>query len=110
MSRSFNRYKDSRFDEPVVSPNDPNFTATDAPCGSRAKVEVMAQRHALGLPLHHPEDSSEFVTVEEKLKEAQQALVARSTQLSGEKESIIPAPLSPGSLNELKLAQIPTQP
>ena len=36
------------------------FCPTDAPPGSRAKVEVLAQRLRDGLPLWHPEDNTSY--------------------------------------------------
>lgn len=36
------------------------FFSTDAPAGSRAKLEVLADRVRKGLPLWHPEDRSDY--------------------------------------------------
>ena len=41
-----------------VGTND--FTATDAPAGSRAKIDMLAQRIQMGLPLWHPEDRGDY--------------------------------------------------
>lgn len=37
---------------------DDRFEPTDAPMGSKEKIEVLAQRAQLGLPLWHPHDRS----------------------------------------------------
>lgn len=36
------------------------FVATDAPAGSRAKLDILAERVMLGLPLWHPEDRTDY--------------------------------------------------
>jgi hypothetical protein len=36
------------------------FIPTDAPAGSRAKIDEMAQRIQMGLPLWHPEDRADY--------------------------------------------------
>jgi hypothetical protein len=36
------------------------FNGTDAPAGSRAKLDVLAQRVLRGEPLWHPEDRSDY--------------------------------------------------
>jgi hypothetical protein len=36
------------------------FIATDAPAGSNEKLEVLARRIAMGLPLWHPEDRHDY--------------------------------------------------
>jgi hypothetical protein len=110
MSRNTRRYIDkNNLGDPKVDDNDPNFTPTEAPCGSRAKVEVMAKRHALGLPLYHPGDSTEHISIDDKIKEMLEAFRNRLAQTNGSQKSTAPAPLSPSSLGELKLPQIPTQ-
>ena len=37
-----------------------DFIATDAPAGSRAKLEVLADRVRKGLPLWHPSDRCDY--------------------------------------------------
>ncbi len=37
-----------------------DFTATDAPAGSKAKLEILAERVRKGLPLWHPEDRRDY--------------------------------------------------
>jgi len=36
------------------------FVATDAPAGSKAKLEILAERVRKGLPLWHPEDRHDY--------------------------------------------------
>lgn len=36
------------------------FTPTDAPAGSRSKLDILAERVQLGLPLWHPEDRRDY--------------------------------------------------
>lgn len=36
------------------------FAPTDAPAGSQEKLEILARRIAMGLPLWHPEDRSDY--------------------------------------------------
>lgn len=42
---------------PVV---DDNFVPTSAPAGSAEKLDMLAQRILLGLPLWHPDDRSDY--------------------------------------------------
>jgi hypothetical protein len=37
-----------------------DFAATDAPAGSRAKLDVLAERVLRGEPLWHPDDRSDY--------------------------------------------------
>jgi len=37
-----------------------DYSATDAPAGSRAKLDVLATRVMRGEPLWHPEDRSDY--------------------------------------------------
>jgi hypothetical protein len=37
-----------------------DFAATDAPAGSRAKIDILAQRVMQGLPLWHSSDRSDY--------------------------------------------------
>lgn len=45
-------------DEDFQPQVDPRFEPTDAPMGSKEKIEVLARRAQLGLPLWHPKDRS----------------------------------------------------
>jgi len=47
-------------DQDFVPTMSDEFTATDAPAGSRAKLDVMAERVRKGLPLHHPDDRDDY--------------------------------------------------
>ena len=47
-------------DEDFVPAITPEFCPTDAPAGSSAKVEVLAERVRKGLPLWHPEDRCSY--------------------------------------------------
>ena len=38
----------------------PEFRQTDAPAGSRAKIDILAERVLRGLPLWHPEDRTDY--------------------------------------------------
>ena len=40
--------------------NDQMFEATEAPAGSRQKIEVLAERVRRGLPLWHPSDRCDY--------------------------------------------------
>lgn len=37
-----------------------DFVPTEAPAGSAAKLEVMAKRIEMGLPLWHPDDRADY--------------------------------------------------
>jgi hypothetical protein len=47
-------------DEDFSPATDEDFSATDAPAGSRAKIDVLAMRVMRGEPLWHPEDRSDY--------------------------------------------------
>jgi len=47
-------------DEDFVPAVTDEFGATDAPAGSRAKLDVLADRIRKGLPLWHPEDRCDY--------------------------------------------------
>ncbi len=38
----------------------PDFRHTDAPAGSRAKIDMLAERISRGVPLWHPKDRSDY--------------------------------------------------
>jgi hypothetical protein len=38
----------------------PEFGRTDAPAGSKAKIDILAERVLRGLPLWHDEDRSDY--------------------------------------------------
>jgi hypothetical protein len=47
-------------DEDFAPVESEEFSATDAPAGSRNKLEVLARRIEQGLPLWHPEDRPDY--------------------------------------------------
>ena len=47
-------------DEDFAPAESDEFAPTEAPAGSPEKLEVMAERIAMGLPLWHPEDRSDY--------------------------------------------------
>ena len=52
----FDEIMDTGNDEDFVPAVTDEFCPTDAPAGSDAKVQVLAERVRKGLPLWHPED------------------------------------------------------
>ncbi|HOM16946.1 MAG TPA: hypothetical protein PK777_09250 [Thermoguttaceae bacterium] len=47
-------------DEDFVPQETDDFTPTDAPAGSPAKIRILAERIQKGLPLWHPQDRSDY--------------------------------------------------
>jgi hypothetical protein len=47
-------------DEDFVPAATEEFVPTDAPAGSRAKIDTLAERVRKGLPLWHPEDRNDY--------------------------------------------------
>ncbi|NQT37905.1 MAG: hypothetical protein HQ581_10470 [Planctomycetes bacterium] len=47
-------------DEDFAPRESDDFNATQASAGSRQKLDVLARRVQLGLPLWHPEDRSDY--------------------------------------------------
>jgi hypothetical protein len=47
-------------DETFIPVETDDFRATDAPAGSRTKIEVLAERVQRGEPLWHPEDRTDY--------------------------------------------------
>jgi hypothetical protein len=47
-------------DEDFIPNETDDFVRTDAPAGSRAKIDMLAERVMQGLPLWHPEDRSDY--------------------------------------------------
>jgi len=47
-------------DEDFAPVENDEFTATGAPAGSREKLEMLARRIEMGLPLWHPEDRPDY--------------------------------------------------
>lgn len=47
-------------DEDFVPADNDEHVPTDAPAGSREKIDILAERIALGLPLWHEEDRIDY--------------------------------------------------
>jgi hypothetical protein len=60
MRNVFEAILESGHDEDFVPMADENFRQTDAPAGSRAKLQVLAERVRRGQPLWHPEDRGDY--------------------------------------------------
>jgi hypothetical protein len=61
MRNVFEAILETGHDEDFIPAEDnSDFKSTDAPAGSRAKLDILAQRVLRGLPLWHPEDRSDY--------------------------------------------------
>ncbi|MFZ5830893.1 MAG: hypothetical protein ACOY3P_12430 [Planctomycetota bacterium] len=60
MRNVFDAILECGHDEDFAPAEGDQFNATDAPAGSKAKIEVLAQRVLRGLPLWHPEDRNDY--------------------------------------------------
>jgi hypothetical protein len=60
MRNVFDAILEFGHDEDFVPHISDDFVPTDAPAGSGDKIDVLAQRVALGLPLWHPEDRCDY--------------------------------------------------
>jgi hypothetical protein len=61
MSRNvFEAILETGHDEDFAPSSHDDFSATDAPAGSRAKIDILASRVMRGEPLWHPEDRSDY--------------------------------------------------
>lgn len=60
MRNVFEAILECGHDEDFVPTETEDFVPTDAPAGSKDKIEVLAQRVMLGLPLWHDEDRSDY--------------------------------------------------
>lgn len=60
MRNVFEAILETGHDEDFAPNPTEDFRATEAPAGSRAKLEVLARRVQLGLPLWHPEDRGDY--------------------------------------------------
>jgi hypothetical protein len=47
-------------DEDFVPYEGEEFVATDAPAGSKSKIDILAARVQMGMPLWHPEDRNDY--------------------------------------------------
>jgi hypothetical protein len=60
MRNVFDAIVECGHDEDFVPRESDDFSATDAPAGSKAKLEILAERVLRGLPLWHPSDRSDY--------------------------------------------------
>jgi hypothetical protein len=60
MRNVFEAILECGHDENFVPAETEEFMGTDAPAGSKAKVEILAQRILRGVPLWHPSDRSDY--------------------------------------------------
>ena len=60
MRNVFEAILECGHDEDFAPVETGGFNATDAPAGSRAKLDVLAERVLRGEPLWHPEDRSDY--------------------------------------------------
>ncbi len=60
MRNVFEAILECGHDEDFIPVETNDFSSTDAPAGSRAKLDVMAERVRSGLPLWHTEDRSDY--------------------------------------------------
>lgn len=60
MRNVFEAILECGHDEDFVPEKLECYRATDAPAGSRSKLEILAQRVMQGTPLWHPEDRHDY--------------------------------------------------
>jgi hypothetical protein len=60
MRNVFEAILECGHDEDFVPHETDDFQPTEAPAGSRAKLETLARRVELGLPLWHPADRCDY--------------------------------------------------
>lgn len=60
MRNVFEAILEMGHDEDFVPKETADFVGTDAPAGSRAKLDVLAERVQRGHPLWHPEDRADY--------------------------------------------------
>jgi len=60
MRTAFQATLEMRHDEDFAPVESDDFSATDAPAGSRAKIDILAARVQRGEPLWHNEDRSDY--------------------------------------------------
>ncbi len=60
MRNVFEAILECGHDEDFVPAITEDFVATDAPAGSRAKIDVLAERIQKGVPLWHPDDRRDY--------------------------------------------------
>jgi hypothetical protein len=60
MRNVFEAILECGHDEDFVPAEGDEFVSTDAPAGSKAKLDILAERVLRGLPLWHDEDRSDY--------------------------------------------------
>jgi hypothetical protein len=60
MRNVFEAILECGHDEDFIPVETEDFSPTDAPAGSRSKLDVLAERVQKGLPLWHPQDRSDY--------------------------------------------------
>ena len=60
MRNVFEAILECGHDEDFMPAESGDFDATDAPAGSRAKIDILAERVMRGQPLWHPSDRSDY--------------------------------------------------
>jgi hypothetical protein len=60
MRNVFEAILECGHDEDFIPEEGDAFVATDAPAGSRTKIEILSERVMRGLPLWHPEDRNDY--------------------------------------------------
>ena len=60
MRNVFDAILECGHDEDFVPAETDEFRPTDAPAGSRAKIDVLAERVRKGVPLWHPSDRCDY--------------------------------------------------
>ena len=60
MRNVFEAILECGHDEDFVAIESDEFSATEAPAGSKTKLDILAQRVMRGLPLWHPEDRADY--------------------------------------------------
>ncbi|HEY1066264.1 MAG TPA: hypothetical protein VGE52_09150, partial [Pirellulales bacterium] len=56
----FDAITEAGHDEDFIPMETSEFVATSAPAGSQEKIDVLARRVAMGLPLWHPADRNDY--------------------------------------------------
>jgi hypothetical protein len=60
MRNVFDAILECGHDEDFVPAVSDDFVGTDAPAGSRTKLDILAERIRKGLPLWHPQDRCDY--------------------------------------------------
>jgi hypothetical protein len=60
MRNVFEAILECGHDEDFIPAESDQFRCTDAPAGSQAKIDILAERVLRGLPLWHPDDRNDY--------------------------------------------------